>query len=174
MRHAAAATALLLLAGFSVTPHRAEAQVPAELAGGWLVSSWTASDGTVNESPQRGLFIFAHTGQYSIMYVTSDEPRPRFEGQTMTDAETLAAFRSLVANSGRFTVEGNTITYDAYVAKNPNYMADWNLETRANARRMTYAVRDGILTLTWLNPDGTVQGTAKLRRPSEAPAGDQP
>lgn len=169
MRNALTAAALSLLVALPTLPDDAAAQVPADLAGGWLVSSWAAPDGTTNDTPQRGLFIFASTGQYSIMWVQGTEPRARYEGESMTDAETLAAYRSIVANSGRFTVDGDIITYDAYIAKDPNYMANWNLETRANARRFRYAVKDGILTLKALDDDGTVLQTATLRRPTETP-----
>ncbi len=165
MRRAlAVTTTVLLLTAFAGVPRTVEAQGSADLAGGWLVTSWTAADGTVNAQPQRGLFVFAATGQYSMMYVLGTEPRPRYSGETLTDAEMLAAYRSLVANSGRYTVEGDVITYEAYVAKDPNYMADWNTETRANANRMRFGIKDGILTLEWL--DGFNEGMkATLRRP---------
>jgi hypothetical protein len=62
------------------------------------------------------------------MYVPGDEPRDVPEGETFTDAETLTAYGSIIANSGRYTVDGNQLMYEAYVAKNPAYMADWNAE----------------------------------------------
>jgi len=172
MRTTSAVTAsLILVTVLSGGWHAAEAQAPPELAGGWIVTSWTAPDGTVNSSPQRGLFVFTATGQYSMMYVPGDEPRPRYPGEDPTDAEMLAAYQSLVANSGRYTVDGNKLTYEAYVAKDPNYMADWDMETRANATNVTFSIANGILTLKWI--DGRNAGqTATLRRPN-APQGDQ-
>jgi len=162
---------LILLTALSGVANPAAAQAPPELAGGWIVTSWTAPDGTVNSSPQRGLFVFTATGQYSMMYVLGDEPRPRYPGEDPTDAEMLAAYQSLVANSGRYTVDGNKLTYEAYVAKDPNYMADWNMETRGNATNVTFSIADDILTLKWL--DGRNEGqTATLRRPN-APQGNQ-
>ena len=145
----------------------AQAQGSQELAGGWIVTSWTAPDGTANSSPQRGLFLFTATGQYSMMYVPGDEPRSRYEGETQTDAETLAAYGSFIANTGRYTVEGNTIIYEAYVAKDPNYMADWNAQEAGNAVTMTYSLEDGTLTLTWGEGSRSAGMTATLRRPGQ-------
>lgn len=142
------------------------AQGSPELAGGWIVTSWTTPDGEVNSQPQRGLFLFTQTGQYSMMYVPGDQPRPRYEGESQTEAEVLSAYASFVANSGRYTVEGNRITYEAYVAKDPNYMGDWNLEEGGNAVNVDFSISDGILTLKWT--DGRSAGTtATLRRPGQ-------
>ena len=160
-------TCLFLATALSGAWQPVEAQGSQELAGGWLVTSWTAPDGTVNSSPQRGLFLFTATGQYSMMYVPGDEPRPRYEGETQTDAETLAAYGSIIANSGRYTVEANTIVYDAYVAKDPNYMADWNVQERTNATTLTYSIEDGTLTLTWGEGSRNAGAKATLRRPGE-------
>lgn len=166
MRSTSAFTAsLFLLLGLSGALQTVEAQGSPELAGGWLVTSWTTAEGETDSSPQRGLFVFTATGQYSMMFVRGDEPRPRYEGETMTDEETLAAYDNFIANSGRYTVEGDRITYEAYVAKDPNYMADWNAQERTNANSMTFSIGDdGVLTLKWI--DGFLAGmTATLRRP---------
>lgn len=161
------ALVLVLLAAFSGMAQGLQAQDSSDLAGGWIVTSWTDADGTVHDQPQPGLFLFTATGQYSMMYVPGDEPRPRYEGESQTDAETLEAYRSFVANSGRYSVEGNTITYEAYVAKDPNYMADWNLAEAGNAVTMTFSFADGRLTLEWTS--GRSQGTkATLRRPGQS------
>ena len=168
MRHAPflALSLVLLTAGVgSMEP--AEAQASQELAGGWIVTGWTAPDGTAHPSPQRGLFLFTATGQYSMMYVPGEEPRATYEGETQTDAETLAAYGSFIANSGRYTVEGNTITYEAYVAKDPKYMDSWNLQEAGNAQTMTYSIDDGVLSLTWGEGSLNEGAKATLRRPGE-------
>ncbi len=158
------AVSLVLLASMGVLPEIAEAQGSPELAGGWIVTSWTSPDGVTNAEPQRGLFIFTAAGQYSMMYVNTDEPRPRYEGETQTEAETLAAYASFTANSGRYRVEGNKLTYEAYMAKDPNYMADFGTEDGGNAVHVEFSITDGILTLKWL--DGFTPGTtATFRRP---------
>ena len=167
MRSAPAVTAsLVLLTALSGVWQAAEAQGSSELEGGWIVSSWTTPQGQVDTEPQRGLFVFASTGQYSMMYVFGDEARPRYSGETQTDAETLSAYGSFVANSGRYTVEGNRLTYEAYVAKDPNYMADWNANEPGNLVNVTFSIAGGILSLEWL--DGFSAGQkATLRRPGQ-------
>lgn len=159
------ALGLALLLALSGSWQLAQAQGSSDLTGGWIVTSWTASDGTANPDPQRGLFLFTATGQYSMMYVPGSEPRATYEGETQTDSETLASYGSFIANSGRYTVEGSTIVYEAYMAKDPNYMAAWNAAEPGNPRTLTYSIDgDGTLTLTWT--DGQNPGLkATLRRP---------
>ena len=130
------------------------------------MTGWTAPDGTENADSQQGLFLFTATGQYSMMYVPGDEIRAVPEGETMSDAETLEAYGSFIANSGRYTVDGNGIMYEAFMAKDPAYMADFNAEEAANGTNLEFSITDGILTLEWL--DGFTPGTkATLRRPGQ-------
>ena len=143
----------------------AHAQGSPELAGAWIVTSWTSPDGEVNAQPQRGLFLFTETGNYSMMYVSGSEPRAELS-QTSSDADRLAAFDAFTANSGRYRVEGNVITYEAFVAKNPNYMAGF-MTDEGNAVTMTYAIDDGILNLEWTSGNGAGR-RATLRRPRPA------
>ena len=92
------------------------------LEGAWIVSSWEDLDGDAIADPQPGLFIFTSTN-YSIMYVNTSVPRPLYDEENdQTDAETLAAYASLTANSGGYEIDGNTFTTYAYVAKDTNYM----------------------------------------------------
>jgi len=165
----AIAISLLLFTAFSGPWHTVAAQGSSDLAGGWIVTSWTEPDGTVNEQPQRGLFLFTATGQYSMMYVPGNEPRPRYEGENQTEAETLAAYGSFIANSGRYTVDGSNVMYEAYLAKDPNYMADWNTDEPGNGQNVTFSITDGILTLEFIDGYNAGRKTT-LRRPSQ-PAG---
>lgn len=148
----------------------AEAQGSSELAGAWIVTSRTSADGEANSSPQRGLYMFTESGHYSIMYVLGDEPRDEFSGDgpfgAPTDAEKLVAFDNFVANSGRYSVDGNEISYEAYMAKNPNYMAAFSVQERTNAQTMTFSIEDGILTLRPTSGNG-VGGSTTLRRPGQ-------
>ena len=143
----------------------AEAQDVNDLNGAWIVTNWTTADGEVDDEPQRGLYLFTITradgGSYSIMFVSDDEPRAQYEGEEMTDAEKLAAYDSFVANSGRLNVEGNTLTYEAYMAKNPNYMANFGEDGGGNGVTVEWAVADDVLTLTFENG-----GSATFRRPN--------
>lgn len=155
--------AILCLA-LGATPDAAHAQGSPELAGGWIVTSWTSPDGEVNSEPQRGLFVFTESGHYSIMYINTSEPRGELS-ETSGDADRLAAYDAITANSGRYRVEGTAITYEAYVAKHPNYMAGFMTE-EGNAVTMTYALEDGILTLEWTSGNGAGR-KATLRRPGQ-------
>ncbi len=163
---AAVSSLVLMTALFGPWQPPAHAQGSPELAGGWIITSWTSADGVTDDTPQRGLFVFAATGTYSMMYVLGDETRPTYDGDTMTEAETLAAYGSFVANSGRYTMDGNRFSYEAYMAKDPNYMAEFSAEDRTNAVNVEWSIADGILTLHWL--DGFAEGqTATLRRPGQ-------
>jgi hypothetical protein len=155
--------AVLCLA-LGATPDAAQAQGSPELAGGWIVTSWTSPDGEMNTQPQRGLFVFTESGHYSIMHVNGSEPRAQFS-ESSTEADRLAAYDAITANSGRYRVAGNVITYEAYVAKHPNYMAGFMTE-EGNAVTMTYAIEDGILTLEWTSGNGAGR-KATLRRPGQ-------
>lgn len=112
-------TSLLVLGtAFGGASQTAEAQAPSELLGGWIVTSWTSADGEVSNEPQRGLFIFSASMNYSMMYEGGSEPRPDLSEES-TDADELAVYRRFTANSGRYSVDGHRLTYEAYVAKSP-------------------------------------------------------
>ena len=170
MRRAPVVTAILVflmaVSGVAVWS-LAEAQGNSELAGAWIVTSRETADGQVNSEPQRGLYVFTVSGHYSMMFVLGDQPRVEFGSEeNPTDAEKVTAFDSIVANSGRYTVEGNEISYEAYMAKYPNYMAAFDVESRANAETMTFDIQDGVLTLR--PTSGPAQGaTVTLRRPGQ-------
>ncbi len=165
-RIAAFATALALL-GILASAGSIAAQ-ESSIVGGWILTSWETADGEVNSEPQRGLFMFTASGQYSIMYVLGDQPRAEWSGETQTDADKVRAYDSFVANSGRYSVDGNQITYEAAMAKNPNYMANFTPETAGpeggNAATATFSVEGGVLTLRFTS--GNAEGsTATFRRP---------
>ncbi len=162
MRRIATLTAsLALLAGFALAGS-VEAQ-ESSIVGGWIVTSWETPDGEVNSEPPRGLFMFTASGQYSIMYTLGDQPRAEWSGDTMTDADKITAYDSFVANSGRYVVEGNQITYEAYMAKNVQYMNGFGPEGE-NASTMTFTIENGVLTLRFTT--GNAEGqTATFRRP---------
>ncbi len=171
MRRTSVVTAILVLVlAISGSWYTAQAQGSSELAGAWLVTSRTSPDGEVNSSPQRGLYVFTESGHYSIMYVTGNEPRPQFSGEgqfgTPTDAEKVVAFDNFIANSGRYSVDGDEISYEAVMAKNPNYMAGFSAQDRTNAATMTFSIEDGTLTLRPTSGNG-VGGSVTLRRPGQ-------
>lgn len=111
------------LAGISmIVPDTAIAQDRhSPLMGAWVVQTMVR-DGKATNLP--GLFIFTGT-HYSMMYVIGDGPRATYQGEQPTDADQLAAYGSFIANSGRYQVTGNQVTFKAFVAKDPNYMSGW-------------------------------------------------
>lgn len=115
-RISAVMLATLLAVAVSLAPSHASAQ-SLDIQGTWIR---TSEDG----SHQRGALLFTPTS-YAFMIVVGDEPRAEWEGDEMTDAETLTAYGSFAANAGRYSLEGNNLIFEAYMAKNPNYMAAW-------------------------------------------------
>lgn len=144
-----------------------EAQGDSSLHGGWIISGWTWSEGVTGPVPQRGLFLFTESGHYSIMFVIGEAREDL--GAEPTDAAIAAAYGPFVANSGRYSVSGNEITYEAFVAKDPAYMSGFApTGGDGNAQTMTFSIEDGILTLQF-GAGGPMDGaTAMLRRPGGA------
>ncbi len=118
------------------------AQEHSPVVGAWVVEQVESEGQTMN---QPGLIIFTST-HYSIMFATGDGPRALYEGEAMTDAETVAAYGTFVANSGRYEVNGNEITTRAYVAKDPNYMGGWP----DNAGTLPFSIDGDTMHLEWL------------------------
>ena len=114
------------------------------LSGAWLLASVTDTAGNVNEAPQPGLAVITGT-HYSMMFATGDAARARYEGENLTESETVAAYGTFVANSGRYEVNGNEITTRAFVAKDPNYMGDWP----DNADTLPFRIDGDVMHLEW-------------------------
>lgn len=140
-----AALLLPCLAVAASVPVNSEAQVSVE--GAWTVSEWTV-DGETSPA-QRGIFIFTST-HYSFFFVSQGEERatPAEPGPGgMTDAEKVVAYDEFTANAGRYAIEGNTLTTQAYMAKNPGYMAGWP----DNEQQFTVEREGNTLSLTFGN-----------------------
>ena len=93
------------------------------IEGAWVLTTITDADGNEQDALP-GLFVFSST-HYSMMYTIGDGPRPQYPGPSATDAELLTAYNTFIANSGRYSVDGDQLTFRAYVAKDPNYQAGW-------------------------------------------------
>ena len=78
------------------------------------------------------------------MYVRGDEPRAEWSDD-WTDAEQLTSYQEMVANSGRVTIEGNEITYEAYAANFAGYMSGWP----DNDQTATFEMDGDLLVLTF-------------------------
>lgn len=131
--------AAALTLGFVAAPLAAQERSP--VVGTWLIEKVEAEGQTWT---QPGLVIFTST-HYSMMFVEGAAPRARYAGETMTGAEMVAAFKTVIANSGRYEVSGNQITIRAYVAKNPNYMGDWP----DNAVHASFHIAGDTMHLEW-------------------------
>ena len=140
-----------LAMGLAVAP---DAQAQASVEGAWTATEWTVNGET--QAAQRGIFIFTAT-HYSFFFVGQPDDRaaPAAAGPgEMTDAEKVTAYDEFTANAGRYTIEGNTLTTQAYMAKNPGYMAGWpdnqqELTVRRNGDTLTLTFGNGnIATLT--------------------------
>jgi len=139
MRRITALAASLSLFGILALVESVQAQDPS-IIGAWVTTGWEGNEG----EPQPGLVIFTETN-YSMMFVPAGITRERYTSEEMTEADMVEAFRTLVANSGRYTRSGDQITTEAFVALNPNYMADWG----ENHRTYTFRIEGDILHLTW-------------------------
>jgi hypothetical protein len=139
MRRVFSLSAFLALLGVWAFPGSAQAQEQT-IIGAWITTAWEGQEA----DPQPGMLIFTET-HYSMMFVPAGMIREEYTGEEMTDAEMLAAFQTLVANSGRYTRSGDEITTEAYVALNPNYMARWG----ENQLTYTFQIEGDLLHLTW-------------------------
>jgi hypothetical protein len=144
------AALLPLLAFLALTPLAVHGQSYEDLAGGWVVSSWTSPEGVMDDTPQPGLVLFTAQGQYSMMYVNVDEPRPDLADDP-SDADVLEAYSTFTANSGRYRINGSEIAIEAFVAKSPNYMGGWDPDNGGNLVTLQMSLADGVLTLEWAN-----------------------
>ena len=94
------------------------------LQGVWKVTEFStsvSSASTITTTAQPGIFIFTKKN-YSIMFVSSDGPRPDLPLQNPTDAQKTAAWGPFSANSGSYEIKGTTLTTHPVVAKHPAVM----------------------------------------------------
>ena len=133
------------VAAVLILPLGAASQVSVE--GAWTATEWTVNG--QSSAAQRGIFVFTST-HYSFFFINQAEARaePAQAGPGgMTDAEKVVAYDEFTANAGRYVVEGNTLTTQAYVAKNPGYMAGWP----DNETQLTVEREGDTLTMTFGN-----------------------
>ena len=112
-------TAALLTA--TLLPAGSSAQSRPSIQGAWqVVEVSTTGQRATNLQPSLYLFTARH---YSIMRVLSPDPRPGFsDPANVTEAEALAVWGPLQAQSGTYQVANGTLNLLPIVAKNPGVM----------------------------------------------------
>jgi hypothetical protein len=102
----------------------AQSSTKKSIEGVWKVTEIvvTGENASNVPNPQPGLIIFTHK-HYSVMWVPGNQPRSLFKGENPTNDEKIAAYDSLVANSGTYEVAEGTLTLHPMVARSPNFMA---------------------------------------------------
>lgn len=91
------------------------------IEGAWRLAELKVGDAAPIANPP-GVYVFT-SGHYAITYSNIAGPRPTFADPIApTDAERLQAYNSLIANSGTYSVGGDTLTIRPIIARNPNYM----------------------------------------------------
>jgi hypothetical protein len=94
------------------------------LQGVWKVTEFSTSISSASKittTAQPGIFIFTKK-HYSIMFLSIDKPRPEVPPKNPTDAQKVAAWEPLSANSGSYEIKGTTLTTHPLIAKNPAVM----------------------------------------------------
>jgi hypothetical protein len=94
------------------------------LRGAWKVveRTTTGPNGSLNRTPQPGLWIFTD-GYFSSVTVTSAQPRPDLPDAAKATADELrAVWGPLVAQAGTYDTAGDILTFRYVVNKNPGGM----------------------------------------------------
>jgi hypothetical protein len=129
--------ALLVASVLSITA------VGQKVQGVWALTevTTTGTTGSTKQVSQPSLYIFTKT-HYSIMYVSSDAPRPQIADASKATADQLrdVYVTSFVANAGTYEVKGGKLTMRPAVAKNPGFMQPGAFSTvsvKSDANTMT-------------------------------------
>jgi hypothetical protein len=99
--------------------------IPPELVGTWKQLSGTYVDRETGEERSglskkpNGFFHFAPEGR--LFNITTDSARQRPAGEKATDAEAQALYRSIIAYSGVYWVEGDKLYFDVDVSWNESW-----------------------------------------------------
>ena len=160
----AASISLAVAAAILLTFESAEAQTRS-LEGAWKVVSLrsTGADSATAVTVQPSLYIFTRR-HYSMMRVTGNEPRAVPATDDFTDAESLAAFNSFIANTGTYEVVGRTLTIHPIVARVPNFSA-------GGSDKYQFRVKGDTLWLGNTGRDIRQMIGGKLVGPSGTPSG---
>jgi hypothetical protein len=148
----------------SLLPSFSSAQSRPSVQGAWRVVevSTTAPGAATSHSPQPGLLLFT-ARHYSFLRVLSPGPRQGFsDPANVTEAEALAVWGPLQAQSGTYEIAGGTLSLLPIVAKNPGVM-----RTGRKPDEYDFTLQGEVLTLVQKSDGGgpvTSPATLRLRR----------
>jgi len=118
------------------------------LDGAWEVTA-ASFNGEEAENIQPSLYLFRE-GYYSILSDNNDGPRPLLEEgesrSTLSDEKLREIVLPITANSGRFEVDGSSLTTTPMVAINTNFM-------RGGSATYEFSVSGNVLTLAFVGFD---------------------
>ncbi len=158
MRKAVTLMLVFCVAILGVVAVEAQEENTSRIQGAWRVEGVSVRGGPNagdNANPQPSIYIFAKK-HYSIMFVPGEAPRPDApELAEMTDEQMLESYRTFVANSGTYEMEGNRITTHVVVARVPNFVGE--------TAEYRYRIEQGTLWLTQVDEEG-VETLTKLMR----------
>lgn len=143
----------------------AQSSTKKSIEGVWKVTEIvvTGEDASNVPNPQPGLIIFTQK-HYSVMWVPGNQPRSLFKGENPTNEEKIAAYDSLVANSGTYEIAEGTLTLHPMVARSPNFMA-------GGVSKNQLRIEGTTLWLTQKNTDLSLRIGDRVA-PSSGPAGE--
>ncbi|MGZ5835477.1 MAG: lipocalin-like domain-containing protein [Xanthobacteraceae bacterium] len=109
--------------------------IPAALLGTWkqltgrYVDVETGEERPGLSKAPNGYFHFAADGR--LFNITVDSARGKPEGAKPTDAEAAALFRTLIAYTGRYRIEGDKLHFDVDVSWNESWTCSHQVRTFA-------------------------------------------
>lgn len=113
------------------------------LVGGWRMLSWTEEDVESNavqnvfgDSPV-GMLIYALDGHMSV-FIAHPKRKPSVNPKA-TDAEGADLYRTMLAYSGTYSIDGNQVTHQIEVS--------WNQSWSGTKQQRTFEVQGDILTI---------------------------
>jgi len=143
---------ILIVGAFvlNTTPVSAQSDVD----GVWEITAASGTNGTV-ENVQPSLYLF-QDGYYSILSVSGNDPRPLFEEDETRGNVSLEKLQEIIlpvtANSGRYEIDGITLTTTPMVAINPNFMSggsvQWEFDVSGDVLTLEIRNDEFFLSLT--------------------------
>ena len=104
------------------------------IVGAWEIveSSYSTADTSWTSAPYRSVILFTKN-YYSIEIANEDRPSwvENPDGEGPSNEEISNAYSGLTSNSGKYEVRGDSIYFNAVIAKYPNFMNDFPERTSA-------------------------------------------